>query len=184
MRAALRSSGVKPSWGLILYLEGDLGVGVCQRKGLEKSSFFVGILNSALGGDGDVGGEPSFVSSGRGRPMRFAIKDRRSGDLLKLSSSCPDSISVAVSVAPPLSAATLAAFSLALALLAALFCVARDAAEIILTGSTLSSRSAPSNSSRHRTPLRVAASSSAASALLLSGSTDCVISCNTCGLPR
>lgn len=106
MRAALRSSGLRPSCGVMLYLEGDLGVGDCHRKGLVKSSFLEGFLNSAFGGDGDVGGEPSFTSSGRGRPMMFAIKDRRSGDLLRLSSSCPDSASVAVSVAGPVSAAS------------------------------------------------------------------------------
>ena len=87
MRAALRSSELSPSCGVMVYLEGDLGVGDCHRKGLEKSSFFAEFLNSAFGGDGDVGGEPSFTSSGRGRPMRFAIKDLRSGDLLRLSSS-------------------------------------------------------------------------------------------------
>ena len=90
----------------MLYLEDGFGVGDCHRKGLEKSSFRVGVLNSALGGDGVVGGEPSFLSSGRGRPMRFAINDLRSGDLLRPSSSFPDSASVAVSVAPPLSAAS------------------------------------------------------------------------------
>ena len=106
MRAALRSSGLRPSCGVMLYLEGDLGVGDCHRKGLVKSSFLEGFLNSAFGGDGDVAGEPSFTFSGRGRPMMFAIKDRRSGDLLMLSSSCPDSASVAVSVAGPVSAAS------------------------------------------------------------------------------
>ena len=39
MRAALRSSGLRPSCGVMLYLEGNLGVGDCHRKGLEKSSF-------------------------------------------------------------------------------------------------------------------------------------------------
>lgn len=86
-------------------LEGDLGVD-CQRKGVEKSSLRVGVLNSAFGGDGVVGGEPSVLSSGRGRPMRFAINDLRSGDLLTLSSSLSESASVAVSVAAPLAAAS------------------------------------------------------------------------------
>lgn len=184
MRELLRSRGVRPSWGVSLYLEGDFGVDDCQRKGLEKSSLRVGARNSAFGGDGVVGGEPSFLSSGRGRPMRLAIKDLRSGDLLRPSSSCPESASVAVSVAAPLSAARWAAFSLARALLAALFCVAIEAAGKVLTGSTLSSRFAPLNSSRHRTPFNAPASSSAASMLLPSVSMNCVISCTTCGLPR
>lgn len=93
-----------------------------------------------------------------------------SGDRRRRSNSLPDSASVAVSETVSFSVvnnfAKFSALSLALARLAARFCVRVGAAVSKDAGLTLSSRSPPSSSSRHRTPLLVISASSSESRTL------------------
>ena len=157
-----------PSRGKIEILEDeDLKSSTDHRNGSEMGrSFLIGLI-SLLGGDGDVGGDEASLIPGLCRPSMSWMTARLSGDRRRRSSSSPDSPSVAVSEAITFlvahKSASVSARSLALVRLAARFWVLMDAAVSVAEGSTLSSRSAPSNSSRHLTPLLAFPASSSGS---------------------
>lgn len=153
MRAFFLASAVKPSSEDIVARLWEGGAGADQRNGLATGQSRLGVRGSALGGDGEVGGESLSRIAFRDRPRMSSITALRSGDLLNDSSSSPDSGSLVSDLLVVLLLARVSALSLALALLSARFLFRKVAADTGCVDSTLSSKSVPRYSSRHRTAL-------------------------------